>query len=116
MPRTTEEDLIWARSGKRPINIVRWGPYEIIPEPYGGGRLVSSKEKGHKLMGIWKRWYERKGWRVVGNYEYGYRAYPPEWEPGSRFEPHGCQIRTYRLENEEWVRDWAWKKVDPVPV
>ena len=108
LPRTTEEDLIWARSGKKPINIVRWGPYEIIPEPYGGGRMVSSKAKGHKLMAVWKRWYQRKGWEVRGGVTTTLCAYPPGALSGKLGypipKPHTCWLQTHRLEDGTWTQ------------
>ena len=105
MPRTTEEDLLWARSGKRPVNIVRWGPYEVIPEPYGGGRLVKSQAEGKRLMVIWKRWYERKGWKVHGNQEHGFLAWDPEIGY-SRDKAHTCHLMIFRRQDESWVRDY----------
>ena len=72
MPRTREEDLIWARSGTRPIHAVRW--------TLNQARIVRTKKRGNELLMVWKRWKERQGWTVRGSSGNGYIAYGPSGE------------------------------------
>ena len=69
MPRSTAEDLIWARSGTRPIHAVRW--------TLNQARIVRTKKRGHELLMVWKKWKERQGWNVRGSNGNGYIATSP---------------------------------------
>lgn len=70
MPQSTPEDLLWARSGTRPIHAVRWTDSRA--------RIVRTKKRGHELLMVWKKWKERQGWQVRGNTAGGYVAESPE--------------------------------------
>lgn len=81
LPRSTEEDLIWARSGTRPIHAVRW--------TLNQARIVKTKKRGHELLMVWKKWKERQGWTVRGSSGNGYIAYGPNGEK------QACALRSY---------------------
>ena len=66
MRKRTEEDLAWARSGKKNINVVRWSD--------GQGRVVSSQAKAKKAMSAWKEWKLRQGYAVHGSQDSGFMA------------------------------------------
>ena len=51
-------------------------------------------------MDVWKRWYERKGWEVVGNKTTCYRAYPPGWDPEKLEDPVG---RVHAIATLPWL-------------
>lgn len=81
LPKTTEEDLLWARSGTRPIHAVRW--------TLDNARIVRTKKRGHELIMVWKKWKERQGWQVRGSAGSGYVAVSPSGEQ------HACALRSY---------------------
>ena len=66
MRKRTAEDLAWARTGKRNINVVRWST--------GQGRVVSSQAKAKKAMSAWKEWKTRQGFTVHGSQDSGFMA------------------------------------------
>jgi hypothetical protein len=67
MRKRTQEDLVWARTGKRNINVVRWS--------HGQGRVVSSQQKAHRAMAAWKEWKLRQGYEVKGSQGSGFFAF-----------------------------------------
>lgn len=69
MPQSTKDDLLWARSGTRPIHAVRWTDSRA--------RIVRTKKRGHELLMVWKKWKERQGWKVRGSAGSGYVAESP---------------------------------------
>ena len=79
--RSTQEDLIWARSGTKPIHAVRW--------TLNQARIVRTKKRGHELLMVWKKWKERQGWEVRGSAGNGYVATAPSGEQ------HACALRSY---------------------
>lgn len=85
LPRSTAEDLLWARSGKRPIHAVRW--------TLNQARIVRSKQRGHQLCLVWKKWKERQGWEVRGSASGGYVATAPSGEQ------EACALRSYSPED-----------------
>jgi hypothetical protein len=78
--RSTEEDLIWARTGEKPIHVVRWS--------FNQTRIVRTKRRAHECIMVWKKWKERQGWEVRGNASSGYIAY----RDGER---EACALRSY---------------------
>lgn len=87
MPHTTEEDLIWARSGTKPIHAVRWSTNQA--------RIVKTKKRGHELLLVWKKWKLRQGWQVLGSSAGGYVATSPS---GMQ---EACALRSYRPDTLE---------------
>ena len=81
MPKTTQEDLAWARSGTKPIHAVRW--------TLNQARIVKTKKRGHELLMVWKKWHERHGWKVMGSTGNGYVATSPDGEQ------HAAALRSY---------------------
>lgn len=97
MPQATSEDLLWARTGKKPIVGVTW----TNPEPgatQARDRIVKSIARGERLMKLWKEWKERHGWTVTGSLSYGYRA---TLDGG---KPEVITVRRYDPETMERVR------------
>jgi hypothetical protein len=43
------------------------------------GRRFETKGEAKKKLKVWKRWYERLGWRIMGNESDGYIAYAPDF-------------------------------------
>jgi hypothetical protein len=74
-------------------------------------RIVATKKRGIEVARVWKRWYERKGWRVrsLGQGLEGYLAYAPDYKyedwndhgPDSRV--HVCSVHTYDAETKERI-------------
>lgn len=58
MPQSTLDDLLWARSGDKPIIAARWSTNRA--------RIVRTKKRANELAGIWKDWKIRLGWKVNG--------------------------------------------------
>ena len=81
MPRSTAEDLAWARSGTKPIYGVRWS--------FDQARIVKTKKRAHELLMVWKKWKIRQGWQIIGNAQNGFIAIAPD---GTK---HACALRTY---------------------
>lgn len=81
MPQSTAEDLLWARSGTKPILAVRWTPSRA--------RIVRTKKRAHELLMVWKKWKERHGWEVRGNASSGYVGTSPD---GLK---EACALRIY---------------------
>lgn len=57
------------------------------------GRRFKTKGEAQAKLRVWKKWYERRGWRVLGNATSGYLAYSPDYDPSDatiwlRTEPH----------------------------
>ena len=90
MPRSTEEDLAWARSGTKPIHAVRW--------TLNQARIVKTKKRGHELLLVWKKWKLRQGWQVLGSTAGGYVAMSP------RGEQEACALRSYRPDTLEQLQ------------
>ena len=68
LPRTTDMELAWARTGKKPIYAVRWS--------FNHARIVRTKRtEANEVVSIWKKWKERQGWIVKGNVASGFFAY-----------------------------------------
>lgn len=86
MRRSTEEDLLWARSGTKPIHVVRWSLNE--------GRIVKTKKRAHEVMMVWKKWKERQGWEVRGSAGGGYIAFRKE-------QREACALRSYNPQTLE---------------
>lgn len=47
------------------------------------GRRFKTKGEAQAKLRVWKKWYERQGWRVVGNASSGYLAYAPDYSPSA---------------------------------
>ena len=89
LARTTEDDLLWARSGTKPIHAVRW--------TLNQARIVKTKKRGHELVMVWKKWKERQGWQVRGSAGSGYVATSPSGEQ------HACALRSYEPNSLEQI-------------
>lgn len=63
-------------------------------------RIVKTKKEGDRVMRVWKRWYERQGWKVrsLGHGNDGYLAYAPDYgiEDWNRHGPDG-KVHTISL-------------------
>lgn len=92
MSKTTDMDLMWATSGKKPMTFTIWS---------GGYRLVGKKQEGLKLVQTWKRWHERQGWTVLGTQD-AYRAYPPGAVVGVMSQASHCYVETFHRHGDSW--------------
>jgi hypothetical protein len=66
-----ELDEVRANARQRRIFVVCW--------TWQGHRVVRTKTEGQRLVKVWKKWQERKGWSVQTRGE-AYFAFPPEWD------------------------------------
>ena len=57
------------------------GTPTILVWTWRKGRRFPTKGAAMAKLKVWKRWYERQGWRVIGNGAMGYIAYAPDFDP-----------------------------------
>ena len=81
---------------KRRIYAVVWTPGNHRGCKYKGSQK-RKRQSAEYVMAIWKKWHERRGFRVDGRQGESYRAY----EPGSQIATRAIVLHEYDAETRE---------------
>src|SRR6266496_5868189 len=81
-------EKISAQSKRGKIITVRWNYDKMV-----GHRIVLTYKEADRLLGVWKRWQERRGHKVMKSHRW-LRWYPPE-HVGNVVKGHHCYVEVY---------------------